>query len=245
MKICIIGHTRSRSSHLRDVISGYYHIPIIGQKLDTLYEMLYKDSWISTGNPGKEPVFYLNLLKSHLAEVNYSHTGVVKIHPTQLSFIPTNGKLIDFDMFSFSQYQKVYFTARKDISELVSSLYVAHVLAKFTYKDQSEIITDIQPMKFECNIGYDRMLMLLYSDLVSLHLKEYLTSHGIEWEHIDYEDIPNYIEQRFNNLGSTNLETNYRYKDIITNYDELESIYESLKPIAHRRFYEANPQLDI
>ena len=245
MKLCIIGHTRSRSSHLRDVLSQYHAIPVIGQKLDKLYEMLYTGSWLSSGNPEKEPSFYLNLLKLHLAEVKHSPTGVVKIHPTQLSFIPTNGKLIDFDMFSFSQYKKVYFTARKDIPELVCSLYVAHVLGKFTYKDKADIVKNIEPMKFEGNIGYNRMLMLLYSDLVSLHLKEYLTSHGIEWEHLDYEDIPEFIEQKLDNLGSTNVETNYRYKDIVTNYDELESIYESFKPIAHRRFYDANPQLDI
>jgi hypothetical protein len=225
------------------VISTYYNIPIIGEELDKLYEKLFGLQWIRTGVSEQEPSYYSKLLKSHLANIESSVDGVMRIHPTQLSLIPKNGKVFDFDWYKFSQYNKVYFTSRSNIPELVSSLFVAHRLNKFTYKDTSQVLSHIEPMVFD-EEGHDRILMLLYSDLVSKHLKQYLTSIGVEWEHIDYDDIPEYIEQKFDNLGSENVETHYNYKDIVTNYNEILGVYERLKIVAHKRFYEANPNLD-
>jgi len=229
---------------LRDVISSFYNIPIIGVELDVLHNNLTSGKWSFTGVSEKEPVIYKKLLDMHLQQLEKLEEGVTRLHPTQLSLIPTNGKLLDFDLFNFKQYNKIYFTARVNVADAVSSLFIAHSLNKYTYKSLDELEKHIEPKEFTED-SYNRVFMLLYADLISKHLKAYLTKASIEWEHIDHDDVPKFIEQNYNNISSSNIETNFNYKDLVTNYNELVFIYEKLKNVAMDRFYQANPHLDI
>ena len=64
MKICVIGHPRTRSSHLMEVLSNFYQIPIIGEDLNEHCNKLRDGSWVRTGSPDDLPDQYIK---------NYNH----------------------------------------------------------------------------------------------------------------------------------------------------------------------------
>ncbi len=228
MKICIIGHPRTRSSLLLDSLCSQYAIPIIGE----------------TGNRlGTVPTnLYQQLVIGWLKQIESKNEGVVRIHPTQLSFLQCsrNSKIINLTWLKFNQYDKIYFTVRKNLPELISSLFVAHTLKKFTYQDKREVYNNIQPVELRSTSYFQSVEILLYSEIIMNIVKEYLMTHSIEWEELDYDTIPKHIEEHYTNANTSHVETEYDYRSIVTNYNELQSIYEQLKPIVYSRFYTDN-----
>lgn len=231
MKICIIGHPRTRSSILLDSLCSHYGIPNIGE---------------DGNNLGNSPShIYLPLVRGWLKQIESKKEGVVRIHPTQLSLLQNtrNSKIIDISWLNLAGYNKIYFTGRKNTSEMISSLFIASTLGKFTYQDKKEVHQNIERITLTSTSYFQTVEILLYSEFIMDELKKYLATNAIEWEELDYDTIPKHIEENYSNAATFHVETHYDYRSIVTNYDDLQLIYEQLKPIVYGRFC-ADNQVD-
>ena len=242
MKICIIGHPRTRSSHLMEILSFYHGIPIIGEDLNEHCSKLSDKSWVRTASPDDLPDRYVSNYTNILTKNKRISTGIIRLHPTQISLMPAAGTVFDFNMFNFTQYDKIYITTRNNILEMISSYVVSTTLKKFTYKSQDELYKNIQPITIGAR-DYYCIKILMYSELILKHLKEYFQKHNIEYTELDYDTIPNYLETHFPNIHTTHVETNYDYESIVTNYIKIPELCEEFKDSIHAAFYQANPQL--
>jgi hypothetical protein len=148
--------------------------------------------------------------------------------------------MIDLDRLSLAQYDKIYFTVRQNIPEMISSLFIAHTLSKFTYQDAREVHKNITPVALLPNLYFQSVEMLLYSAFIMDKVKEYLTRNSIEWEELDHDIIPKHIEENYSNASTLHVETLYDYSNIVINYNELQTIYEQLKPNIYDRFCNDN-----
>ena len=220
MKICIIGFPRSRSSILLETIHLYHNIPILGEVIN----QLTKDYTVTPGTS----ISYRVLLKKYKNTTD----GVIRFHPMQIGERPrhiTNPKYPKFELFEFDQYDKIYFTHRESVSDIISSEFVAGQLKKYTYKFKEELI-NVQPMTFQ-HEHHQIIKDHIYSEKLVENLKQYLKSNNIDWKDLYYNDIPLYLVTNYPNAKTFYIETNYDYKRIVTNYDDILSLYNDYKNI--------------
>jgi hypothetical protein len=237
MKICVIGLTRSRSTLFVETISNFYNIPIIGQEFnEVLPRQLADRPWLDDTVAPEIPQKHLAKVKFALNEINDSPTGVVRYHPEQLSFIPFSGSVLDLDLFNFKQYDKILFTVRRDIANMISSRFVATELNRWTYNFESQVHNKITPMSLGLP-GYYHIKLALYNELIVSRLKDYLLTNNIQYEQVDYNDVPAYLDINFpSDHYQSTVETKYDYKSIVTNFDEIMELYEKFKPEVQELF---------
>jgi len=220
-----------------DTISSNYSISLIGKNINELVNKFSKTNMRPDHSAFN---FYKTLLRGHIKQVENTDSGVVRFHPTQLSFLPYSTEVINLNWLQFNQYDKIYFTVRRNIPDMIGSLFIAHTLKKFTYQDVQEVPKAVQPVRLLPNLYFQSVEMLLYSEFIMNEVKEYLTINSIEWEELDYEIIPKHIEEYYSTASTSHVETEYDYRSLVTNYNELQKIYEQLEPIAFARFCKDN-----
>lgn len=220
MKICIIGFPRSRSSLLLETINKFYSIPILGEDINSIGKTITSRDWIADTVLPPPPDSYYTALKLLLLMHNRKKEGVIRLHPTQLSFMPYSAGIINFDIFNFKQYDTIYFTSRNDVDS-VASLFVAGQLKTFTYKSKDALFKNIDKMTITNNETVRNHIM---SEIIVDKLKKYFATHNIDYKELDYDIIPQYIEETYPDAKSHHVETNYDYKSIITNYDDIRSM---------------------
>lgn len=219
MKICLISMPRSRSSVLLSTISLYHKIPIIGQDInDYRYDM---DNFLSN-----------NFLEKK---------GVIRFHPTHLiPNLKTCDSIVNLDLMKFSQYDKIYFTHRNSIVDYICSYIIADYLGKFTYYSTNDLEDTIPSMTFslENSKHYKFLKWHVYSELLINLIKKYLLNLNIPYNDLYYDSIPLYIKNNYSNVKINNVETNYNYKKIFINYDEIESLYYKLKIELEKEYHD-------
>jgi hypothetical protein len=209
MKICIIGFPRSRSSILLEIISTYHDIKILGEDINDLNKR-YGEEYIAT---------LRMLLKKNEKETS----GVIRLHPLQMS---TNRpfEILDFEWFSFKQYDKIYFTFRESAIDNIASEFVASKL-QYTYKSTDHLDKNAR-FYFDktdhwCVQAHVRSLLIVNS------LKTYLKNNNIDHKDLYYNDIPTYLSENFPGIGTSHVETTYDYKSMVINYSDIEQCYNS------------------
>lgn len=219
MKACIIGFARSRSSILLETISLFYKVPILGDDINNLTQNL--------NTPPSSDAY-----KSLLAECFDKTEGVIRFHPFQILEMPHKGMCADFDLFKFEQYDKIYFTYRESVSDIIASEIVARKLKKYTYKSKEELVTYIPPITV--NVGRNNINAIIdyvHYERAVIKLKQYFKDKGILSQDLYYDEIPKYLEETFPGVDTFHVETNYNYRKIITNYDDIIPLYEYYKKI--------------
>jgi hypothetical protein len=208
MKICIIGFPRSRSSILLDTVSQFYGIPILGEDINELT----KNYKITPSN---------NQYKMLLKKTERTKNGVIRLHPFQLLEHPRKDGIGKFELFNFSQYDKIYFTYRESISDAIASEFVAESLNIWTHCFTPSVIKEplIIPNDYGVIANYKN------SQRVVANLKEYLKQNNILSEDLFYEDIPQYLEKNFSTVKTAHVKTDYNYREIVINYDDILLIY--------------------
>jgi hypothetical protein len=241
MKICVIGYTRSRSTVFVETISNFYNIPIIGQEFnEVLPRQLTNRSWMDDSVAPDIPKKHLEKVEIAINEINDSAEGIVRYHPDQLSFIPFSGSMLDLDLFNFKQYDKILFTVRNDIANMIGSRFIATELNRWTYNFESQIYKTIAPLMISPP-GYYHIKLALYNELVVNRVTNYFLNNSIMHEVIDYNDVPRYLDTNFpSNHHRSTVETNYDYKSIVTNFDEIIELYEKFKPEVQEMFNRFN-----
>lgn len=229
MKICIIGFPRSRSSLLLDTINRFYSIPLLGEDINSIGKTIPTRNWIADTVLPMPPDSYYTALKLLLLMHNRKKEGVIRLHPLQLSFIPYSAGIVDFDIVNFKQYDTIYFTNRNAV-DTVASMFVAEQLKTYTYKSKDAVFKNIAKMTIE-DIGTVRRHVI--SEIIVDKLKKYLTTNNINFTELDYNMIPQYIEETYPDARSNHVETNYDYKSIITNHDDIHSMLVEQRAIVH------------
>jgi hypothetical protein len=97
-------------------------------------------------------------------------------------------------------------------------------LDKRTYQSKEEIVQDIKPSEF-LQQDHDIVKEYIYSEKFVIKIKNYFITKGIPYEDLFYEDIPQYISDNFPNTKSFHVETGYDYKTLITNYTDIDKLY--------------------
>lgn len=242
MKICVIGFPRSRSSLLTESLSDYYSIPIIGEEINFIGKMLkIRPQWFDDNLLVSKPIGHYNKLRSLLKAVQKEEHGIIRLHPIQFSMLRYSGEVLDFNLFNFEQYNCIYFTGRESIADSISSHFIStHVTKKFTYQ-LDEKADNIMPVSIYLK-KYGYLYTFIYEQLIEIELKKYLSEKNIPWVQLYYNDIPEYITNKFGKGLSRHVKTNYDYKKIIANYDSIENKYNELKRIVTDKFYFFNPQ---
>jgi hypothetical protein len=210
MKYCIVGMPRSRSSVLLETISLHYNIPILGEDIGNLSQR-YGNEYITT---------LKNLLDNSLKKEN----GIIRLHPLQMVSIKPF-TILNFDWFNFEQYDKIYFTFRESTVDNIASNFIATKLNKFTYKSQSDIVKDFDPVYFSKD-DYYHIRDYIQSLNVIDSLKQYFNEQTIKSQDLYYKDIPKYITKY--PAFTTHVETHYDYRKMISNYDDIIEIYKQL-----------------
>lgn len=214
MKICIIGIPRSRSSILLETISEFYNIKILGEHDINSLEIRY----------GEE---YINAMRSMLEKNSNFSTGVIRFHPLQM-IANRPFRILNFDWFKFDQYDKIFFTYRKSISDNIASNLVATKINKFTYKSKDEIKTNLGSFEFTQE-DYYHVRDYYRSIHVMEQLKEYLKLYELKWTDLDYDEIPRYIQNNYPGIIVSHVETKYQYDKIISNFNDIIKIYNETK----------------
>lgn len=220
MKVCIIGAQRSRSSMLRDTISNFYNIPILGEDLDQCFNEF---------RPSNSKDLFLQELEKIVDNINASKEGVIRIHPSDLvdNALTDHADLLDFEMFNFEQYDRIFFTTRESISDMVGSLFLARLSNKFMYRP-NEDVKQFEPVQFSFK-DHEIVRHCIKSELVIEHLRKHLESLGIVTTNLEYDEVPSFILSTFPNTDCGYIETNYNYSSLIKNYHELPAIYRYYK----------------
>jgi len=215
MKACVIGFPRSRSSILLETISLFYNIPLLGEDINELTEDLKTP-------PSTDE--YSALLEKY----RNVKDGVIRFHPFQIHEMPREQMLSKFELFNFEQYDKIYITYRESVADIIASNFVARRLKKYTYKSKDQLVTDIPKMTLSIE-SHAVVKDQIYFESIVDQLKQYFTLHNISFEELYYNDIPKYLTDHFPGVSSFHVETNYDYKSIIENYDDIESLYKFYK----------------
>lgn len=212
MKFCIIALPRSRSSILLETIGLKFNIKILGEDIGEL-----DDRW------GEQ---YADKFKLLLDKNLKESAGVFRFHPLQLAYVGVQKlTVLNFDWFNFKQYNKIFFTYRKSISDNIASNLVAEKFNKFTYKSTEELIKNIEPFYF-CEIK-DLFYVTDHINSIKImkKLQKYFELHNIKYKNLDYDDIPEYISKNFPYVETYHIETKYDYRKIILNYDKILEVY--------------------
>lgn len=212
MKFCIIALPRSRSSILLETISLHYGIGILGEDIGEI-----KARW---------GAIYATIVRALLTKVLNEPRGVIRLHPLQMISIKRQGfDVFDFNWFNFEQYDKIYFTYRESVSDSIASAFVAEKLNRFTYKHADQLVKITDPFYFSKTTDFQHAVDYINGVKIMSSLKEYLNSNSIKYDNLDYNNIPNYISNEFPNTKTFHIETNYNYKEMISNYDDILELY--------------------
>lgn len=170
---------------------------------------------------------YPNLLN----QLSLKERFIVRFHPIHLTasrdlFFDLN-MIMDFELFDFKQYDKIYVTTRSPVDR-VCSLYVANRTGVWTYtRDSTEKPRRDLPV-FEINDDfYSKIKFSIRDDLIYERLRDFFDRNSISYETVDYDDAITYA--RNNNLpidSVSHIKTGYDYSKLFQNYDEIKSLFD-------------------
>jgi hypothetical protein len=214
MKIAIIGFARSRSSILLEAINLFYKIPIL-----------------------QENIAPNQTLKSFLLNTYNQPKGIIRFHPDNKILYKKNSYSY-LELFKFEQYDKIFFTTRDFATDYICSYSLALQLNRFTYKSVKDFEIDKPIINFSMDneLHVKSLKQYVYSQLVVDKIKKHFIKQGITSVSIEYNDIPSFIKNNYPGVKISHLETHYDYKNIFSNYSDIENYYLNIKPELVKRY---------
>lgn len=223
MKICILSRARTRSSIFCSSIQKHYQCRNFG-------ELYFYDKKLLEHTPEN---FKQNL--TNTTEKIFSYNDfVIKIWPRYSVYSKDNSAPTDLsklyiisdleNTFLFSQYDKIYYVTR-NIVDSVCSYYFALYRQQWMFSNNDQIVVARNKQLSFNFFGAQRWLnFYLYETLLQDHMLQYLQNKNLLLQVIDYEDIPNYCNEKYydTNKADVRLDSQLDYKTIFTNYSDIE-----------------------
>ena len=275
MKILLISPERTRSSILYEfLIKKYCLIDWLTNDDISPLNPSIKDNYIkliSHNKIGKEleardwqkdifketPDFFFKSHKEYFNNmINNQFSFVVKMHISDIIAEKYSGEVININDINLDKFDHIYISQRNDISEFVSSYYIAEK-EKIWQIYQNSHIKEIKEQIIPLN-DIDRILRYrVWNDLVINHIKFHLEEKNISYQILEYLEIPNWIEKNTTNKiqklledirikpfkDLSKIESNIVYNQKITNYDDIINRYNEIKNNLIDLFYAQNPKL--
>lgn len=223
MKICNLGHARSRTTFLIRTLANYYSLKDLGE------------TYGSRKKQGQSSDTYKSKIKSFTNLLFTNDNFIIKVWPRYFCSAPLvdsfENLILELDFyFKFSQYDKIIITERDPVESLCS----LRIGEKFNYNYYTEDqVTHYRNVRYEnkenniidVNNKYNKdFLMEIF---LMPHIANYLTEKQIPFERLSFDEIPNYCNNYIDskNLFSIKkpvpLDSGTDYKLCINNYDEV------------------------
>jgi hypothetical protein len=217
MKILVIGQPRSRSNWLLDSLATHHNI-------ENLQEPYYG------ANQKNAQLYASTIRQATLKLVVNKSSFACKLQTSDImgsfyNFFP----LIGFSGFNFSIFDSIYITYRQNIAEQLSSLIVAKETGEYTFSKFSlPTSPNFGSIKFDPIKHQEQILELAMNHLKIRMIKRFLRLIDKPYEEIEYQDCPTWINDNLPMANSIHVETNFDYKSIISNYNEIPDFMEAV-----------------
>lgn len=199
MNILVIGQPRSRSHFVLHSLANFYGVENLVEPYKGIID-------------GPD---YLTNIKRVTRELLTKQNFACKLQTSDISAYEPDA----YNCFRFEMYDSVYITARKNLTEQVASLLVARTYDSWgSYPANPSVIT-FDPT--------EHMFLLeeIKQDTTKLNIfKKQLIENNIYVKTLYYEISEDWVKNHLENSTTVLEKSNYDYKKIISNYDELEDI---------------------
>lgn len=241
MKICNIGHARSRSSLINRWLANYFSL----QNLDEEYKFIKQSVYSNNTNNINESLKqkYQKKIKNKTESIFLNQKFIIKIWPRFLNFSlycqNYNCYLSDIILnFNLSGYDKIIVTKRNPVSS-VCSLWLAKKYGYNYLNLELERPTIDYYLNRKNNI---HTLPNFYNDkeirsfiveiLLIDKISKYLDCNNIKYDYLDYEEIPAYLQQynldNCEQLYELPIPSNINYSSTIKNFKDVEETIQKI-----------------
>lgn len=199
MRILLLSLPRSRSNFLTEAFAESYGFPNL------------REPYI---NLEPDDLDYYKKVKLVTDDLLKIQDFVCKLQSSNIDY-----PLFTYNEFQFNMYNEIYITARKNITEQIASLLVAksnNVWIHYTEYPASIVFDKTKHMKLLTEIEIDIKKLII--------LKNQLIKDNIKVKTLYYEIIDDWAKDHLNNPKTEFEKSDYDYKKIISNYNELEEI---------------------
>lgn len=245
MKTLILGKHRSRSNWFLDIVSSHLNLTNFYEPYRPIYvkhlDEERNDWWRDKNKKGIIPEFIADV-KRCTDMISYMNGIAIKLEITHLTMFPYAGQLMNFDIFNWHMYDKIYITTRKNIVDTICSLTVARMYDKWLYEGNNKPLRDIDKIIFDLKIfnHQDSIFTAIWDDYVLDLVYDYLNANHISYQIVPYENMIGYAANCFPNGVSKYISSNYNYENIFSNYADIENIIFEYKPKVMKLFEERN-----
>jgi hypothetical protein len=247
MKIAIFTITRTRSSFLLDALCQhyglknhfeYYNNTYSGNTFNSFYKIRSKTIFEHFTSTKKQETADLFTWPSFGVKI-FPHNFVSFIREKS-SFRPDNKSyplfvkehILDLnEYFNLNQYDKIFLLNRKEIVDNIISQLYALQIGTFLLEQKDKSRLDRLKPKGELYLTTNDMYVYrsrIYCHLFLKQLPKYFDNLNIKYEELDYDEVPFYIEKNYPSIKSQFIDTEFDYKNGITNYNEIKKEIETL-----------------
>lgn len=222
MKICNIGHARSRTTYLTQHLSKYYKI----NNFNEVYSNCKTTDSLQTLRKN------IKLFTQNIFDKN---NFIIKVWPRYFSVgDSTNVTFISDlnDCFKFSDYDKIIITFREPVDSLCS-LSTAELFG-YNFNEENKLKESLKnryTKKITVNLENSSNKLFLIEIFLIPYIVKYLNKMQISYTMLEYNSIPQYLQsfelQDDLNFISKNsiptvLDSKTSYKLCINNYNEVQ-----------------------
>lgn len=240
MRIAIFTMTRTRSSFLLDTLCQYYKIQnhfeyynntYSSETFNSFYKIRSKMIFEKFSSTKKQetkdlftwPSFGIKIFPHNFVGFIRENSSFQPNKKTYPLFIKEN--VLDLiEYFNLDQYDKIYILNRKEVVDnIISQLYALQIgkfLLTTSDKHRSNQLKPNGELYLTTNNNYVHRSRI-YCHLFLKYLPRYFDKLNIRYKELDYDDVPLYIEKNYPSIKSQFVDTEFDYKNGITNYSEI------------------------
>lgn len=243
MKICNLGHARSRTSLLTTHLVNYYGCEDIDESYSLIRKKTYVNYFTNDGLSMEQKYFqvYKNNVINYTNSIFEKESFIVKLWPRWMnsSEFSQNFETLILDLdttFRLHDYDKIIITTRNPVDALCSlwlatrngyNFNVDDVRAEYFIKRKANS-NSIMP-----NIFTNRWHLSFLTEIFLMDkICEYLDSKNIRYTYLSYDNVPSYLENKYKltpnhpNLQPMTIDFKVNYTTAVKNYEEVkEQVY--------------------
>lgn len=151
----------------------------------------------------------------------------------------TEKSILDLqEYFQISNYDKIIILYRKNSCDQICSWWHAYSKRFFLTDNQDEISRNIP--KGKIHVGtldpqYTIKCSIIYKKYLE-YISTYLDKKNLKYTLLEYDDVPEYLENNFSDIQLSTIDTKFDYKNQIENYYSLSETVQKLELQVDKEF---------